>query len=66
MEKNNVALKVRQINEKNLKSYYEYENAIIKNAHYCMIEEEHRKNAMTMKELKMKGGKSGAKIFSGG
>ncbi len=65
MEKNNIALKVRQINDKNLKSYYEYETAIIKNAHYCMIEDEQRKNAMTMKELKPKDMKNKAKIFSG-
>lgn len=32
VEKNNIALKVRQINDKHLKSYYEYESSIVKNS----------------------------------
>lgn len=51
VEKNNVALKVRQINEKNLKSYYEYESSIVRNQHVMLIGEEQKKNAMILKDL---------------
>ena len=40
VEKNNIALKVKQINEKNLKSYYEYENSIVKNSHLFLHDKE--------------------------
>ena len=48
VEKNNIALKVKQINEKNLKSYYEYESSIVKNSQIFLSDKEGKnKNNLT-------------------